>query len=49
MLYIVPSLGLTVVMTSDENSPAGRTGHRDDLHRLLGEIIAVAESAPDRS
>jgi CubicO group peptidase (beta-lactamase class C family) len=39
MLYIVPDLELTVVMTSDENSPSGRTGHRDNLHHLLGEII----------
>jgi CubicO group peptidase (beta-lactamase class C family) len=43
MLYVVPSLDLTVVMTSDENSPAARTGHRDDLHRLLGGIIAAVE------
>ena len=41
MLYVVPRLDLTVVMTSDENAPAARTGHRDDLHRLLSEIIAV--------
>jgi len=40
MLYIVPALDLTVVMTSDENSPAASTGHRDDLHALLAEIIA---------
>jgi CubicO group peptidase (beta-lactamase class C family) len=39
MLYIVPSLELTVVMTSNENSPSARNGHRDDLHELLGEII----------
>lgn len=39
MLYIVPSLELTVVMTSDEHSPAASTGHRDDLHELLAEII----------
>jgi len=45
MLYIVPALGLTVAMTSDETSPAGRTGHRDDLHALLGEIIAAVEPA----
>jgi CubicO group peptidase (beta-lactamase class C family) len=45
MLYIVPALALTVVMTSDETSPAGRTGHRDDLHTLLGEIIAAVEAA----
>ncbi|MET0526931.1 MAG: serine hydrolase [Microvirga sp.] len=41
MLYIVPSLGLTVVMTSDDNIPAARTGHRENLHRLLSDIIAA--------
>lgn len=46
MLYIVPELGLTVAMTSDEYSPAASTGHRDDLHRLLAEIIAVVRAAP---
>ncbi|MET0170764.1 MAG: serine hydrolase [Aliihoeflea sp.] len=45
MLYIVPALGLTVVMTSDENSPSARTGHRTDLHALLGRIIATARQA----
>ncbi len=45
MLYIVPRLELTVVMTSSVNAPSSRTGHRDDLHALLGEIIgAMAES-----
>jgi CubicO group peptidase (beta-lactamase class C family) len=39
MLYIVPSLSLVVAMTSDDGAPAGRTGHRADLHRLLGEIM----------
>lgn len=39
MLYVVPSLGLTVVMTSDESASAARTGHRNDLHRLLGDIV----------
>jgi CubicO group peptidase (beta-lactamase class C family) len=42
MIYVAPSLDLTVAMTSDENSPAGRTGHRDDLHRLMGEIMSMA-------
>ncbi|MFM9860296.1 serine hydrolase [Pseudoxanthobacter sp. M-2] len=47
MLYVVPSLGLTMVMTSDDTAPAGRTGHRDALHALAGEIItAVAADAP---
>jgi CubicO group peptidase (beta-lactamase class C family) len=41
MLYIVPELELTVVMTSDDASPAGRSGHRDNLHGLLADIIAV--------
>jgi CubicO group peptidase (beta-lactamase class C family) len=45
MLYIAPSLGLTVVMTSDENSPSARTGYRDDLHALLAEIIGAVRSA----
>jgi CubicO group peptidase (beta-lactamase class C family) len=45
MLYVVPSLGLTVAMTSDEASPAGRTGYRDRLHEVLGDIVrAVAAS-----
>ncbi|MDE1157690.1 MAG: serine hydrolase [Neorhizobium sp.] len=41
MLYIVPSLGLTVVMTSDDTSPSARTGYRDGLHDLLGAIIGA--------
>ncbi|MDV3250879.1 beta-lactamase family protein [Devosia sp. BK] len=41
MLYIVPSLDLTVVMTSDENSPSAGNGHRDALHTLLAEIIGA--------
>ncbi|OAM77409.1 serine hydrolase domain-containing protein [Devosia elaeis] len=39
MLYIVPELALSVVMTSDENSPSAANGHRDALHALTGEII----------
>jgi CubicO group peptidase (beta-lactamase class C family) len=46
MLYLVPRLELTVVMTSNERAPSSRTGHRDDLHALLGEIIAaISEDA----
>lgn len=40
MLYIVPELGLTVAMTSDENQRSARNGHRDDLNALLAGIIA---------
>jgi CubicO group peptidase (beta-lactamase class C family) len=41
MLYIVPSLGLTVAMTSLPDDPSARSGHRDDLHALLAEIIGA--------
>ena len=44
MLYIVPRLELTVVMTSDETSNSARTGHRDALHALLSEIIAATKA-----
>ena len=39
MLYIVPALELTVAMTSDETKPSARTGYRDRLHGLMGDII----------
>ncbi|WP_420832203.1 serine hydrolase domain-containing protein [Rhizobium cauense] len=42
MLYIVPSLDLTVVMTSAESGPSARTGYRDALHGVLAEIIAAS-------
>jgi len=45
MIYVVPALALTVVMTSDIGSPSSRTGHRDDLHALLGEIIGLVADA----
>lgn len=45
MLYIVPELDLTVVMTSDATSPSARSGHRNDLHALLGQIIEIARQA----
>ena len=41
MLYIAPAIGLTVAMTSREDDPSARSGHRDDLHVLLGEIIGA--------
>ena len=52
MLYIVPRLELTVVMTSDEGTNSARTGHRDSLHALLSEIIAATAgtaAADDRT
>jgi CubicO group peptidase (beta-lactamase class C family) len=47
MIYIVPSLELTVVMTSDADSPAGRSGHRDRLHELTRAIIEAVEADGD--
>ena len=44
MLYIVPSLNLTVAITSNENAPSARTGYRDELHRLLGRVIESIEA-----
>lgn len=44
MLYIVPALELTVVMTSNKTEPAGRTGHRDALHGLLRDVIGVVRT-----
>jgi CubicO group peptidase (beta-lactamase class C family) len=49
MLYIVPRLELTVVMTSDETSNSARTGHRDALHALLAEIIASTRASETNS
>lgn len=47
MLYVVPRLELTVVMTSNERASSARTGHRDNLHALLAEIIAAVSGNPD--
>ena len=44
MLYVVPTLGLSVVMTSDDTIHAGRSGHRSALHRLLEEIVAAVQA-----
>lgn len=45
MVYVVPGLAMTVVMTSNTMQPSsGAMGHRDALHRLLGEIIGAVRS-----
>jgi hypothetical protein len=49
MLYVVPDLALTVVMTSDETKPSASTGHRDRLNALLAEIVAAVAGRPDAS
>ncbi|MBT8455230.1 MAG: serine hydrolase, partial [Rhodobacteraceae bacterium] len=46
MLYVVPSLAMTVVVTSDPNRPARSDGHVGDLNRMLEDlIIPEAEAA----
>jgi CubicO group peptidase (beta-lactamase class C family) len=45
MLYVVPSLDLTVVVTSDPNRPARSEGHVGDLRALLAEEIIPAAAA----
>ena len=39
MIYVVPSLALTVVITSDPNRPARSDGHVGDLNRMMAELI----------
>lgn len=39
MIYVAPEVGLTVVMTSDENQPSASNGYRDKLHALMADII----------
>jgi CubicO group peptidase (beta-lactamase class C family) len=43
MVYVVPGLGLTVVMTSAADRPSARNGHRDDLHALMRSIVAAVK------
>jgi len=44
MVYIVPELALTVVMTSSDDEGSARSGHRDDLHALLRSIIVKLDA-----
>ncbi|MEO1091147.1 MAG: serine hydrolase [Pseudomonadota bacterium] len=45
MIYLVPELALTVVITSDPNRPGRSRGHVGSLHRLLTELIIPAAEA----
>lgn len=48
MMPMAPSPDLTVVMTSDEKSPSGRTGRRDDINALMAGIVeTMRETARD--
>ena len=50
MLYVVPALEMTVVMTSNPRQPSsGAEGHRAALHRLVGEIIEAVGEAEETS
>jgi CubicO group peptidase (beta-lactamase class C family) len=56
MIYIVPDLALTVVMTSDPTGPSGRNGYVRELHALLADGIVPAAArgagpppSPDRA
>ena len=46
MLYVIPDLAMTVVMTSDTDRPSGRTGYRDALHAFTGEIAERVADLP---
>ncbi|HET6522231.1 MAG TPA: serine hydrolase, partial [Geminicoccaceae bacterium] len=44
MVYVVPDLALTAVMTSDDTGPSGRNGYVRRLHALLADgLIPAAE------
>jgi CubicO group peptidase (beta-lactamase class C family) len=46
MIYVVPELALTVVITSNATTPSGRSGYVRQLHELLVQrIIPAAERA----
>jgi CubicO group peptidase (beta-lactamase class C family) len=46
MIYVVPDLGLTVAMTSDDGAPSARTGYKEQLHGLVADIVAATEGRP---
>ena len=39
MVYVLPSLELTIAIISEENLPSGRTGYRDLLHDMVSRDI----------
>ncbi|WP_084166356.1 serine hydrolase domain-containing protein [Stutzerimonas azotifigens] len=48
MLYVVPGLEMTLVMTSDTQPAGGEMGHRNALHRLTGQIIESVRAGGTR-
>lgn len=47
MLYILPELKMTAVITSDPNRPSGRNGYKDDLHRYVADHLVAFAVAKD--
>lgn len=45
MIYVVPELALTVVVTSDPSRPARSAGYAGDLKALVAELIVPAAEA----
>ena len=45
MVYAAPPAGgrpaAAIAMTSDPDQPSGRTGYRDDLHRLAAQLLTA--------
>lgn len=39
MIYVLPQLELTIAITSNPNTPAGRSGYRGQLHRFVAQQI----------
>ena len=42
LLYLLPAIDMVVVITSDPDTPSGRTGYVDELHGLVAEIVRTA-------
>lgn len=51
MLYVVPSLGLTIVATSDSTTTSMEDGYRCQLHALISEgfVPAAMRATPERA
>src|SRR3546814_13260160 len=47
MIYVVPSMVLTLVMTSTENHPSARSRHPAKPHSLLRTIEAASQAHQD--
>ncbi len=45
MLYVIPDLAMTLAITSETDSPSGRTGYRDALHAYTEDVVRVVERA----